>query len=392
MKLVKLFFLLLLPLFLLAGCPKTTGKSVKNKGNNSESVKVIGRAQVFNSDEQSAYDKAKEFGLREAIEKVVGASLLSETQVIDGSLIEDNIFSRSVGYVEDFRVTKEWNEKEGSIIVKKLEMLVWVKKDLLNDDILALRSLQLRLDLPLLVVRSLSDTKSAGAGGGSGAGGAGGGNLFPVSLNMQQKIAASVQQQFLEKQFYFLDGEEVKSGAADVELIFSSTYSVNDLSGLDDLPKGFSSVKVFVNVKAVRAGSGFLIFSKNLSSPGAGLSVEGALENAFNRILPSLAEEMTKKLIDAWREEAEVGKDFFVIFSDVDVGKADQIRQALSPRKLEGVELVIDKGFEKKTLRFLVRYRYALPQLISLLQNLKQDLFALDLVKYGKRTVHFRLK
>lgn len=380
MKLL-LLFLPFFSLFLLGGCPKTTGKSIKGKVGGSEAIEVVGRAQIFNSDHQSAFDKAKEFGLRQAIEKVVGASLLSETQVIDGRLIEDNIFSRSVGYVEDFRVVKEWDEKEGSIVVKKLQMLVRVKKDLLNDDILALRSLQLRLDLPLLVVRSSAGTKDAGNA-----------NLFPVSLNIQQKIASAVQQQFLEKQFYFLDGDQVKSGSADVELVFSSTYSTNDLSGLDDLQKGFSSVNVFVNVKAVRVGSGFVIFSKSISSPGVALSVEGALENAFNRILPPLTEEMTKKLIDAWREEAEVGKDFFVVFSNVNVNLAEKIRQALAPRKLEGVELVIDKGFEKKTLRFLVRYRYALPQLISLLENLKQDAFALNLVKYGTRTVHFQLK
>lgn len=75
------------------------------------------------------FEAAKNEGFRLAVERAVGTYVLSEREVKNKSLVRDELFKYSAGFVQDFKIKKK-SDKNGALV---LLMDVWVGESKLAD-------------------------------------------------------------------------------------------------------------------------------------------------------------------------------------------------------------------------------------------------------------------
>ena len=80
-----------------------------------------------------SYEAAKQQAFATAVDRAVGAVVLSETEVRNNMVIRNEIIKYSAGFIDDFKVTKE--ETAGNIY--RLELDVWVSDSRIADRLLA---------------------------------------------------------------------------------------------------------------------------------------------------------------------------------------------------------------------------------------------------------------
>ena len=73
----------------------------------TKSVRATGLGFIVERDKAAAFGRARDAALREAVEEAMGTLISSHTQVHNFALIEDNIFSRTEGYVRSFEVVEQ---------------------------------------------------------------------------------------------------------------------------------------------------------------------------------------------------------------------------------------------------------------------------------------------
>ncbi len=76
----------------------------------SEIVTVEGVGGIISKDLAKARDDALKDAQRKAVEKGIGIFITSDTVVQNAQLIEDNIYTQSIGYIESYDVLKEWKD------------------------------------------------------------------------------------------------------------------------------------------------------------------------------------------------------------------------------------------------------------------------------------------
>lgn len=70
-------------------------------------VRATGLGLIVEQDRAAAFEQARDAALREAVEEAMGTLISSHTQVHNFVLIEDNIFSRTEGYVRSFEIVEQ---------------------------------------------------------------------------------------------------------------------------------------------------------------------------------------------------------------------------------------------------------------------------------------------
>ena len=84
----------------------------------SKVVRTRGEAVVLKGNLAAAFEEAKGAALREAVEEALGVMASSQTRVRNFALIEDDILTRSAGYVRSFDVVgRGAGEGEGYFVV-----------------------------------------------------------------------------------------------------------------------------------------------------------------------------------------------------------------------------------------------------------------------------------
>ena len=73
----------------------------------TKSVRATGLGVILAQDKAAAFEQARDAALREAVEEAMGTLISSHTQVHNFALIEDNIFSRTEGYVRSFEIVEQ---------------------------------------------------------------------------------------------------------------------------------------------------------------------------------------------------------------------------------------------------------------------------------------------
>ena len=74
------------------------------RGTVIKSIRTIGIAAVVDGDVSSAFERAKKSALREAVEAGVGVLVSNKTRVLNHTIIEDDVITRSLGYVREYKV------------------------------------------------------------------------------------------------------------------------------------------------------------------------------------------------------------------------------------------------------------------------------------------------
>mgnify|MGYP006286436601 CR=1 FL=1 len=115
----------------------------------SKKVVATGIGSIVGGDEAHARDDAIDDALRTALEQVMGMLLESETLVDNYQLLEDNIYSRTKGYVQTYKVIRE-GKRDSQLYEVTVEAVV--KQGKLNQDLDGIAALMRRKNMPRLMV------------------------------------------------------------------------------------------------------------------------------------------------------------------------------------------------------------------------------------------------
>ena len=120
-------------------------------------VTATGVGSILNGDVAHAKDDAVEDALRQALEQTMGLFVSSETLVENAAVIEDNIYSKTQGYIQKYDILRE-GKKDAETYGVTLSALV--KLSDLKSDLDAIQTLLRRKKMPRLMV--IIDEKNVG--------------------------------------------------------------------------------------------------------------------------------------------------------------------------------------------------------------------------------------
>ncbi len=357
----------------------------KGDGGAAQVVITEGKAQILAAGEQTAYERAKEHALRNAVEQVLGVLLIGQTEVEAGTLIRDNIVAKSSGFVKQYQVLAETNVRQ----IKQLKLKAWVVKRDVEHDVLTQRILQQRAGFPRLLI--LVDAHSDGQ--------------VPLAPALKT-LSAALSSALSAKQFQVLNQEvqtraldqwqaglasaEVRAAAAQqarAQFIVAATLSAvsNTLDNNHYFKKrALRSVNVEVALELYAAADGRVIFAQTAAASAVALNVTSAARMGATEVSAILATALVDTLLRYWDERLNEGSFYEIVISGLTITESAVLREHFTPRTIEGVLAVVDRGFASGTQTFTMHYLGRLQELATALAASGKLPFTLTLAAYSE--------
>ena len=279
----------------------------------AKEVVATGLGSIMGGDVAHARDDAIEDALRTSVENAVGVYLTSETQVENYQLIEDNIYSKTQGYIQKYDVIREEkrNEQLYEVTVKAV-----VKMADLKNDLDAIATLIRRKNTPRMMV--MIDERNIGEAPGLF-------HYFDVDMNTAE---TTIIETFMEKGFRFVDQATVKrnleraQAAAILEGDAAQAAALGRKVGAEVVLTGKALAKATVvevygtkqrsqqatvTARAIRTDTGDIIATG--SAQGAFPHIDDAVGSAkaIQKACAQLSEDIMNKILDRWQADVSSG-------------------------------------------------------------------------------------
>ncbi len=341
-----------------------------NESQKSALYKVIGLSEITDSGRQVAYDQALEHGFRKAVEKALGVYLEAQTIVKNQTLLEDNIYARSYGFVEKYQIEKTWIEE--TVLYHRLN--AWVVLADVQDNILALDLIQDRANRPYLKI-TIDET-----------------NFNQEKINFAEK---EISKGFLKQQFKLVTSDTFSSNnsledpanfPAEIAIKGEVVSRINDLSKNQYIKNStLKSVTTSLSLQAVNLNDKTIIttFSKNKSA--IALNEDIAQQKAITTLSVEATDYLIDEILTTWDKASNNGFEYQVFFNNLNYQETLLLQEFIN-QKIQGVKKVFAKGFENNTLQLLIRFSGNATSLASYLASLKNPI-SLQVENYNARVI-----
>jgi hypothetical protein len=303
---------LLLPCFLCFG-QADEPTSVSTQETEAYEVVSSGLGAIMGNDVAHARDDAVEDALKKGIEDALGMIVQSETLVENYQLIEDNIYSKTQGYVQKYDVISEVkrNEQLYEVTVRAI-----IKMAELIDDFEGIKTLMHRKNMPRIMV--MIEERNIGEAPG----------LFHYIEADMNTAETSLMEDFMDKGFKFVDQATVKrnldneKAAAILEGDVNQAASLGKSVGAEIVLTGKALAKATVieafgvkqrsqqatvTVKAIRTDTGDIITTS--SGEGAFPHIDDVVggTKAIQKACGKLSDDLMTKILDRWQADVSSG-------------------------------------------------------------------------------------
>lgn len=362
-------------------------------GGETKDVTVEGVSEIGPSGEQDAENRALQQAMRKAVEMVLGAMVKSSTLVNNGAVVEDKIYSKASGFVQKYDILDV--RKQGSSKYVKIKASV-VLGDVKNDA-MALGLLQDRVGRPVVMITIDDPSLETGA---------------PMGI-----MNALMQSKMMEKQFQFVDREQMEKVLAKRNLTMAKLSGVSagdlasaaldagaqilvtgkvvsspqNIANIEGIPANFKSCSVTLSLSVIYAADASVLASTSKEAKGAGLSLEVAQKTALGKTVTNkgaVADELIDKVIKKWDDMVNNGFEYTVTVAGISEDEADDIQSNLE-KNVEGIKKVFSKGYsvEGKSAELTIRYTGLINELAKFLRNKEKIGVKLETVSRDSRTI-----
>jgi hypothetical protein len=152
----KNYFYLLSVMVLFASCSHNVKKSELNSNYDVEVVESVGMAPIVDSNISAAKKSSLDDALKNALHLVVGVYVSGDTLVSKSVLIDDEITSKSEGYIEKYEVLKEYTEDN----FYKTKIKAYVRKEDITNKIKTIENPVEKIGSPSVYI-SINDNGKA---------------------------------------------------------------------------------------------------------------------------------------------------------------------------------------------------------------------------------------
>ena len=274
-------------------------------------VESTGFGAIVKGDRAAAFEEAKMNALRQAVEEAVGVLLSSHSRVENFALIEDNIYTRTEGYVRAYEVLEE-NLLDESTLAVTLESTV--ELGILQDRIDGLEVLIESAGNPYILILESPPAK-----------GEVGIHLRRALAKISKRLNLMVVPDISSVESSAEAAQIGKETGADIVLFahYESAlqgdkpipFSDRSLGGL-----GIYSAVANVKLEGLWSDTGRVFSTHYGSARVAAGQAETAMEKAGAQCTSSLADSLVKDLVANWQEKVYSGRLVRVVvnFEDVD--------------------------------------------------------------------------
>ncbi len=338
----------LLAVIALAGCAGAPRKTASGSaaqaaapdmpGEEIITVEAEGEVNVITGNALATREAGLMAAQKKALEKALGVLVTGQIVVSQAQVIEDQVFSKTAGYMKSWEVLSE-REEDGVHYTKVRARVKFgdVRKDV---DSLGLLIRTRKVGNPrvlVLVEEKVDGTPSGNRNVETG--------LASQLLEKGYKVVDPEQLAEIRKQeevLKALNGDE--SAAANVgrrmgaEVVLVGTASSNFFT--DQGLEGMFSYRGTAALKAVKAGSGQVVLAVTKQAGGMDLSREMAANMCFAKMTEEAGKEISEKLAPALWEGASVQ---IVVTGISAFEQLNRIVEAV--RALDGVQSVVTRSF-----------------------------------------------
>jgi hypothetical protein len=245
-------------------------------GNEGEKVTVRGAATTA-AGLPAASERALQQAFRLAVEQVSGVIVESETLVRNLALFEDNILTKTEGYVRDFEILFQ-EESEG---ILTLEVEVEVVPGRLSRDLQSIGILLRRANFPLVSVEMFTSSTV---------------DLPPdTDARLEGEVRAMLKDRGLEV-------VEPNGRGLDAVVRIEGTLELSNAG--DPAGTGLQTANASVSLQAIETSTGTIMAATRGRSRGAGISAADARDRASIRSVEDSLEELMDGLIEEWSSRA----------------------------------------------------------------------------------------
>ena len=295
----------------LARSPQTT--SISETPENAKRVIAKGVGAIIGGDLAKAEDDAIANALKNAVEQTVGTMIQSDVLVKNYQVLESNIYSRTAGYIQSYRVLSK-NEIGNNILEVTIEAVV--KTGNLKDDLAALGIILQRKNYPRLMVlvdESNIDTHLP---------------LGEVNLNTTETEIINTLQprgfQFVDKAVVLqkaqrdalqaaLEGDQAaaariaNSTGAEVLIVGKaiSKAATNVPAVLKNA--GLTSCQATINLRAIRGDDGNIIATVTKQAAAAHIDPIAGGTQALQKAAHLAAIALAEQIVEQWRKDIYSG-------------------------------------------------------------------------------------
>jgi len=298
-------------LFLLSLWSLSNGQSAQDA--EVKTVVATGMGSIIGGDVAHARDDAVEDALRTGLEQTMGLLLESETLVENFQTIEDNIYSKTRGYVQSYDIIKE-GEKDEQLFEVTVKALIKLAD--LKNDLDAIATLLRRKNTPRMMM--MIEERNIGEASGLL-------NYIEADMNTAE---TAIMEAFMNKGFKFVDPQTVRANikreqaAAILEGDAGQAAAAGRSLGAEVVLTGKALAKATVvevygtkqrsqqatvTVRAIRTDTGDIIAlgSAQGAFPHIDDVVGGA--KAIQKACDKLSEEVMEKILNRWSEDVSSG-------------------------------------------------------------------------------------
>jgi len=390
------FFHLRFPFFLLLFLLACSIVSKAYADPQFETVTVDGMAPLGGS-RTAARDSAISDALRKAVEQSVGVMLSSETLVENSALVRDGIYSKSQGYIKQYRIVKE--SAVGNDYLVTVMASVGVSE--LKSDLGALGLLHLRAGMPRVLFmiaerQSGRDTPLYWWGGDT--------SVTAIS-------EAAMKQEFLNKGFNLVDvsAASIKSGVAaavnNADISEKTALEAGRVSGAELVIKGSARVAKAAEAFATPVGSYLADVSASViridngqllaSGRGQGVSRHVSQNVGENSALELAGKDLSKKLIDQilakWAAETSGQNQTQLVVRNLkSISDLQKVKAYLSER-VGGVQSIVQRSYREGLAVLDIHSKSSAQEIADSLSTAENPDIRLEITKTTSHTIEMTL-
>ena len=361
---------------------------------SSKVIEADGAGVVINNDVALARDNAINDSLRKAVEQAVGTVISSETVVKNFEVINDSIYARSQGYIQNYKILKE----NVSDSLYRVTIRATVSMGSIKDDLRALGFLMARKGMPRLMVLIAEQNV---------------GQLHPsyswdsVDLSVAETV---FQSNFLQDGFTFVDrgavrgelktittrGTDLNNKMAarlgqqvDAELVIvgkAFAKAAGNVAGTS-----MKSLQANITARAIRTDNGMVIASA--TEHGAAVHIDDITggSEAIKKATEKLAENLKTQIIAKWQSEvSSAGLISLTVRQIKSYADFMKLKDALK-EEVRGVKNVYIRKMENGMAQMDIEFAGSALSLADNLAVKKFTGFSLDVTAVGQNSLEMNM-
>lgn len=356
------------------------------KGDEVRTVTAEGVAAILAGDMGLARDKAIKDAQRNAVETTVGVLISSETLNQNYTIIKDEIYSRSVGYVQDYQIIEERKEEE----LLRVAIQARVRMGPLQEDLdRVIEAVERPRVLFLIAQQDIGQSGSkAWWGGAAGMG--------------QDVVEASLQQHFIDNHFLVVDhslkrpsrrvsvnpsDSEARAMGRDydAEVVVLGRAVARDAGRIEEF--NLRSCRAEISVRAIQVDNGHVLASANANAAAPHVDPLAGATAALKKASEKLAKTLVANIINKWAKPAAI-----ITLDIVDVARyPDFVRfKGVLKEQVRGVSKVYQRGFQADKAILELTYRGTAQDLADELALKEFESFRVDVLEASQNRLKLK--